>query len=138
MRELIELRAELGLEREVAFLALDGNAGVPLQVSDALMNELYWWSDALIMTSDQEGFGLPLLEAGLARLPIFCTALPVLREVGGENATYFRLDDTPASVAGLISNALQTPGVATMRHRVLTHYTWDAIFKSQMLPLLQF
>jgi glycosyltransferase involved in cell wall biosynthesis len=136
LRELTDLRAALGLEREVTFLALEGQSSGTLNVSDDLMNELYWWADALLITSEQEGFGLPLLEAGLARLPIFCSDLEVLREVGGDHATYFGLDEPPAQIAALISHAMQATGVVAMRRRVMTQYTWDVIFKSQMLPLL--
>ena len=54
------------LRDEAVLLALEGENVGPLHVSDSLVNELYWWSDALLMPSVQEGFGLPLLEAGLA------------------------------------------------------------------------
>jgi glycosyltransferase involved in cell wall biosynthesis len=135
MRELLKLRADLELEQEVAFLSLDDD-GKPLRVSDSLLKKLFWWSDALLITSEQEGFGLPMLEAGMARLPIFCTDLLVLREVGGNNAHFFDPDDPPHKVAELIIGILEEPGVAAMRRRVMSRYTWDAIFRSHILPLL--
>jgi glycosyltransferase involved in cell wall biosynthesis len=135
MRELLKLRADLELEREVAFMSLDDD-GKPLQVSDSLLKRLFPWADALLITSEQEGFGLPMLEAALARLPIFCTDLPVLREVGGNDAHYFDPDDPPHKVAQLITGVLEAPGVAAIRRRVMRQYTWDAIFRSHILPLL--
>ena len=78
------------MEREVVFLSLV--PWLPGGVSDELMAELYRWADALLFPSEQEGFGLPLLEAGLARLPVFCTALAVLREAGGADVHYFPPD----------------------------------------------
>lgn len=134
--ELMALRKSLDLQNEVVFLALEGNRGGPMNVSDSLVNELYWWSDALLMPSVQEGFGLPLLEAGLARLPMFCSALPVLREVGGENANYFNPRENPAAIAEMIRNTLEKPGMAAMRRKVLAHYTWGSIFHERVLPLL--
>ncbi|HKP53768.1 MAG TPA: glycosyltransferase [Chloroflexia bacterium] len=134
--ELLRLRAALDLREEAVFLALEGAGGGPLHVSDDMVNELYWWSDALLVTSVQEGFGLPLLEAGLARLPIFCSSLPVLREVGAENAHYFNPRDNPTNIAEMIRITLEEPGIAAMRRKVLTSYTWDAIFHERVLPLL--
>lgn len=134
--ELMQRRAALNLEGEVAFLALEGDTGSTMEVSDALMTELYWWTDGLILPSVQEGFGLPLLEAGLARLPIFCSNIAVLREVGGENATYFAPGDDPSKIAETILNVLETPGVASMRRKVFASYTWEGIFHSRMMPLL--
>src|SRR5439155_21435339 len=57
MDELLSRRAIKGVQDEVVFLALeggdqgeDGQAG-GLEVSDALMVELYWWADALLVPS---------------------------------------------------------------------------------------
>jgi glycosyltransferase involved in cell wall biosynthesis len=136
MDELLARREERGVRDEVAFLALEGGPDGGVEVSDALMTELYWWADALLMPSSQEGFGLPLLEAGLARLPIFCSNIPVLREVGGPNATYFEPDDDPDSIAETILRELADLKVAAHRRKVLSTYNWDSIFKSSFLPLL--
>lgn len=134
--ELIARREALGLEDEVLFLAVEGDNGEPLDVSDALMAELFWWSDALLITSVQEGFGLPILEAGLVRLPVFCTNIPVLREVGGGNANYFDPAHDPAKIAEMVLNTLEKPGVASLRRKVIRDYLWDGIVKDKLLPLL--
>ena len=63
-QELLDRRRALGIEDDAAFLAqLETPEGGIFRVSDELMVELYWWADALLMPSTQEGFGLPLLEA---------------------------------------------------------------------------
>ncbi|HUP28121.1 MAG TPA: glycosyltransferase family 4 protein [Chloroflexia bacterium] len=136
LEELLARRSSLMLEEEVLFLAVEGAGGGPLEVSDAMMAELYWWSDALLMTSVQEGFGLPLLEAGLVRLPVFCTGIAVLREVGGGNANYFDPGQDPGKIAEMILNALEKPGVASLRRKVIADYMWDGIVHSKLLPLL--
>lgn len=46
-------------------------------------------ADALIAASENEGFGLPLVEAQRVGLPIIVRDIPVFREVSGENATFF-------------------------------------------------
>jgi glycosyltransferase involved in cell wall biosynthesis len=134
--ELLSRRAEKGVENEVAFLAFEGGPAGGLEVSDALMAELYWWADAMLLPSNQEGFGLPLLEAGLARLPVFCSDIPVLREVGGENAFYFQPGDDPTLIAHMISDKLSKLKVANHRRSVLSTYNWDNIFRSSFQPLL--
>ena len=136
LRELLEKRAALGLEGEVAFLALEGSHGKALELSDLEVAQLYWWADALLLPSEQEGFGLPLLEAALARLPVFCSDIPVLREVGGPNAHYFHPESDPREIASLIVNVLNRPGPSAHRRRVLATYSWEAIFESRLLPLL--
>lgn len=134
--ELTQRRKELGVEGEVIFLAVEGDEGRGLDVSDELMVELYWWADALLMPSSQEGFGLPLLEAGLTRLPIFCSNIPVLREVGGRSAHYFDPQDAPAEIAEQIVDILRKPGVAAHRRKVIATYGWHALFESRIVPLL--
>ena len=136
LSELLRVREQLRVENEVVFLAVDGAGGEKLEVSDALMAEFYWWADALIMPSTQEGFGLPLLEAGLARLPIFCSDIPVLREVGGPYANYFEPNGDPRDIAEWLLKLLKRPGEAAYRRRVLSIYSWDAIFNERMLPLI--
>jgi mannosylglucosylglycerate synthase len=136
MKELLDGREALGVEDHVAFLALEGGEAGGVELSDAEVAELYWWADALLLPSEQEGFGLPLLEAALARLPVFCSDIPVLREVGGEGANYFRHDGDPHEIAAMILNVLNKTSVAAYRRKVLSTYTWEAIFESRMLPLL--
>lgn len=135
--ELLRQRERTETQNEVVFLALEGGeTGDGIEVSDAMMSELYWWSDALFMPSTQEGFGLPLLEAGMARLPIFCSDIPVMREVGGPNANYFQPDSDPNELALMINIILKKSDTAAHRRKVLSTYSWDAIFESRILPLL--
>jgi glycosyltransferase involved in cell wall biosynthesis len=132
---LVAERARLGLEDDVVFLSLV--PWLPGGVSDALMAELYRWADALLFPSLQEGFGLPLLEAGLARLPVFCTALDVLQEAGGADVHYFAADATADEVAAQIEAVLDQPGPAALRRRVLRDYNWESIYQTGLLPLFR-
>ena len=56
---------------------------------DALVSALYERSGALLMASEGEGFGLPLVEGARAGLPVIARDLPIFREVCGDNALYF-------------------------------------------------
>jgi glycosyltransferase involved in cell wall biosynthesis len=61
------------------------------EVQDDTMRDLYLLSDCLLFPSRQEGFGLPVLEAALYRLPVWCQDIPSFRALGGEGA--FMLND---------------------------------------------
>ena len=68
-------------------------------LSDAGLAAAYEEADALIMTSYLEGFGLPVVEAGLHNTPVILSDLPVFHEVGegAPKASYF----TPGSISCL-------------------------------------
>ena len=73
------------MRRAVVFCAqLRAPSSRPLRLTDAAMADLYLLADALLLPSRDDGFGLPLLAAGIARLPAFTTDLPSLREVGDD------------------------------------------------------
>ena len=57
--------------------------------SDATLGYAYSHSDALIQASADEGFGLPLIEAGQHGIPVLCSDIPVFHEVGGSHVLYF-------------------------------------------------
>ncbi len=48
-----------------------------------------------------EGFGLPVIEAMARGVPVACSDLPVLREVGGEVPHYFPPSDARAAAAAI-------------------------------------
>ena len=54
---------------------------------------------AVLAPSYAEGFGLPLAEAAWRNRPAICSDIPVFREVGGEGALYFRVNDAQAMAA---------------------------------------
>src|SRR5690606_14583343 len=62
-------------------------------VSDEALLKLYASSDALIMASRAEGFGLPLIEAARHGIRLIARDLPVFREVAGDAAFYFSSQD---------------------------------------------
>ncbi len=130
--QLKQQRKELGLEGAVHLLA----EIVPERLSDTVLAGFFRFSDALLLTSREEGFGMPLLEAGLARLPIFCTGLPSLRALALEWATYFSTVDDPANIAGLIYKRLHNDPQYEMRVRVRRDYTWKAVYQNKVEPLL--
>jgi glycosyltransferase involved in cell wall biosynthesis len=135
--ELRDLRRALGVEEEVIFCGeLPGPEGRGLLLSDRVMADLYALADALLLPSREEGFGLPLLEAGLARLPAFTSELGAFREVGGDTIHTFSLDLPPAACAQQIIHTLMDDRTYRLRKRVLQTYTWNGIMERRIVPLL--
>jgi glycosyltransferase involved in cell wall biosynthesis len=66
---------------------------------------------AVVVPSLKEGFGLPVLEAMQAGVPIIASDTPALREVGGDGARY---EDpfSPEGWADAIAEAWQEPEIA--------------------------
>ncbi len=59
-------------------------------ISDEFLETIYDSSDCLVAASEDEGFGLPLIEAARHELPILARDIPVFREVAGDHAAYFQ------------------------------------------------
>ena len=57
---------------------------------DALLSRLYATVDGVLIASEAEGFGLPLVEAIYHGRPVLARDLPVFRELVGDNVRYFR------------------------------------------------
>lgn len=105
-------------------------------VGDAERRDLYALVDALLFPSAREGFGIPILEAGLARLPIFCADIAPFRESAGELVHYFALDEAPEQIAARMAEFFKTDARYLLKRRVVEKYSWDAIFRGRMEPLL--
>jgi mannosylglucosylglycerate synthase len=133
LAELIRLRDKLGLEGAAFLLAELLPEGLP----EESLADFYRLADALLLPSREEAFGIPLLEAGLSGLPIFCSELNSLKELAGENAVYFSPDEEPRLVAALIAGRLQADPVYRMRVRVRRQFTWEAVYRKQIAPLLE-
>jgi glycosyltransferase involved in cell wall biosynthesis len=129
---LLALRAELGLQRAAHFLAEQ----VPGFVPDAVVADCFRLADALLLPSREEGFGIPLVEAAFSRLPVFCSDIPPLRELGGDDVTYFAPDADPAATAALIRTRLGGDRVYGFAVRARTALAWDRIYARHIEPLL--
>ncbi|MBI5669120.1 MAG: glycosyltransferase family 4 protein [Chloroflexi bacterium] len=134
--ELLDLRHALGLDDAAHFLY--ELADPPLIPDDSTMFNLYHLADALFFPSTQEGFGIPVLEAGLAGTPVFCSAIPALQSTGQADVHYFDpVADTAADIASRILQHLSASPVYRLRVRVRHDYRWDAIIQRKLLPLLE-
>jgi glycosyltransferase involved in cell wall biosynthesis len=131
-QKLLELRAQLGLEKIAHFMAEIVDEFLP----DEMIPDFFNLSDALLLPSLEEGFGIPLLEAGLSHRPVFCTDLPPLMAIGLDDAYYFSPEDDPGKVAEMITRNLTDNTVFRFAARARQHYTWVQIYQEKIEPLL--
>lgn len=61
--------------------------------SDSDLDFAYHNASALVIASEIEGFGLPVVEAFQRGLPVLCSDIPVFREIAEGKATFFELAD---------------------------------------------
>jgi glycosyltransferase involved in cell wall biosynthesis len=138
LAELLALREGSGAGEGAIFLYerfVDAD-GRPRDVPDAMLADLFRLADGLLFPSRYEGFGIPMLEAGLSGLPIFCSDIPPLRATAGAAAHYFALGEPPELIAGRIVAALDADEGYRLRRAVRTGYTWEAIYRRSIVPLL--
>ena len=136
-QSLLRLRTLLRVEREVRFVFESGpDPEQPYIIDERQVAELFRISDALFMPSLREGFGMPVLEAGLVGLPVICTEMPAAQEIGGDEVIWFKATDAPEAVAGLIRAWARRSARHQLRRRVRQDYTWSAIFQRDIEPLL--
>lgn len=131
--DLRTLRANLGLERAAIFLAELSDAYLP----DAVIADFYRLADALFLPSLEEGFGIPLLEAALSRMPVFCSAIEPLPELGGDDVRYFDPQGDPAAVANLVAGTLEQSPVYRFSVKARSAFTWEQVYRRSIEPLLE-
>ncbi len=130
---LTGLRHELGLDGAVVFAFESYPAGLPGQV----LFDLYRFADGLLMTSFEEGFGIPVLEAGIHALPVFLGDIPALRALAGEEGVFFAIDEDSQVIARRIAARLEGDPRFRLRARVAQEYTWEGVYRRHLRPLVE-
>jgi glycosyltransferase involved in cell wall biosynthesis len=65
------------------------------------VQDIYRGADLFLFLTRYEGFGLPVVEAQAMDIPVVCSDIPVLREVGGDGACYVDRQDPDAVATAL-------------------------------------
>lgn len=101
--------------------------------------DVYALADLVLITSKEEGFGLPILEAGVARKPLFVGRIPPFEELleEGIEAHMFGLSEKPSSIAFKIFRYFLTDVIQYNFNNVVEKYRWRAIVKEKVHPLLK-
>jgi glycosyltransferase involved in cell wall biosynthesis len=132
-KKLLDLRDQLSLQSAAHFLADVTSEFMP----DAVIADFYRLADALLFPSHEEGFGIPIIEAAFSCIPVFCADIPVLRELGGEDISYFDPDAEPRSIARQIIDRLHSEATSRWARRAKHGYAWDTIYASHIGPLIK-
>jgi glycosyltransferase involved in cell wall biosynthesis len=96
---LEKLAQDLGVREQVHFLGF---------LAPEELQSVFRSATAMIFASKFEGFGLPILEAFQARLPVLASSATTLPEVARDGALYFD-PDSPLELAGLMRMMLDDP-----------------------------
>jgi glycosyltransferase involved in cell wall biosynthesis len=118
--ELKRLARQLGIGERLRILG---------RVDDALLAGLYRDAKLLCMPSFGEGFGLPVLEAMAAGLPVLASDLPAIREVADDAAVLVApgdVDALAAAIRNLIGDQQLTTRLRENGHKRASAFTWDA------------
>jgi glycosyltransferase involved in cell wall biosynthesis len=110
----------MGLTNDVLFTGYVPAADLP---------GLYSGADALLLPSQYEGFGLPLLEAMACGAPVVSSRASSLPELAGDAALLIDPDDADSFTAAIRQLIDQPDLTATLRQRGLVqarHFTWQA------------
>jgi glycosyltransferase involved in cell wall biosynthesis len=94
-----------------------------------LLRAVYERSDVLLLTSDREGYGLPVLEAFAAGKPVVASDIPALRESSGGLAICVPPDalrDWVDAVEHALSTRDENGALAAARRRRAASLTWDS------------
>ncbi|MDE1837258.1 MAG: glycosyltransferase [Euryarchaeota archaeon] len=95
-------------------------------ISDETLNEIYNACDVLLFPSHEEGFGLPVLEAFAAGLPVVASGIPPITESSGGAALLVDPSD-PAAIANGVREAVSN--VDQLRYRGLQRATEYSLSK---------
>jgi glycosyltransferase involved in cell wall biosynthesis len=128
---LLKLRAELGLADEFVFLH------ELFTVTNRDLIGLYRVADALFLPSKQEGFGLPILEGALHRIPIFCADIEPMKSLAHHHITFFSPEIAPGALASTIQKYVAASPAIQAAKAVVRDYSWRRIYPLHLEPLLK-
>jgi glycosyltransferase involved in cell wall biosynthesis len=137
LESLKELRQELGVTSNVHFLYEFGTSEMPMEIPDKVVADLYQLADALLFPSRHEGFGIPVLEAGLSRMPVFAADIPPVRESSKGYANFINLSDEPEIVGKDIVSYLKNNQAYQLKRSVLKDFTWESIVQNKIISMIE-
>jgi glycosyltransferase involved in cell wall biosynthesis len=106
-----------------------GNSIIHLQdLQRSTIAALYQRASAVLLTSEAEGFGLPVIEALACGGIVIASDIPVLREVGGEVVMYCPITDISAwvqTIEQVLANPKNRTPTINSRLTQAQKYSWS-------------
>lgn len=113
----------------IVLLGLSGRVRLPGFVDNSDIAPLYKGAEAYIFPSLYEGFGLPVLEAMAAGVPVLCSKGSSLVEVAGEgNAVFFdplRVDDIARAMDDFLSHPEKKSTLVEKGLERVKQFSWE-------------
>lgn len=116
------------IEKQIVDSGVVGSVEVTGWIAREDLYELYRRATIFVYPSMFEGFGMPVLEALAAGLPVACSDIPPLHEAAGEAALYFhpeRDDEMLAALDQLLSDAALAARFSTAGPARARLFTWQ-------------
>lgn len=136
LNSLKSLRKELDIETNVEFLYEASDDDDVLIIPDDVISDFFRIADILLFPSKREGFGIPVLEAGLVRMPVFASDIAPVHESSADTAYLFDPKGAPDSVSDKIASFIESDRAYKLRRNVLSKFTWESILNNKIIPLL--
>jgi glycosyltransferase involved in cell wall biosynthesis len=114
------------LAEQVARLGVGASVVQVRGLSRGQLAELYRRAAAVLVPSEAEGFGLPVIEALACGAAVIASDIPTLREAGGDAVVFRPVGDVPAW-ADAVTRVLTDPASAPPRAARLAHaarFSW--------------
>jgi glycosyltransferase involved in cell wall biosynthesis len=105
-----------------------------LEVGPGELSDFYSIADAVFLSGAREGFGLPVLEAGVFGKPIFCPDCPPMNDLPGTHS--YPGDISISGLAEWLIRQLKGREAILARRQILRTYRWPSIYRSHIAPLL--
>ncbi|HYZ83319.1 MAG TPA: glycosyltransferase family 1 protein, partial [Bryobacteraceae bacterium] len=123
------------VERKIEELGLRDSVEITGWISQERLHELYRQASAFVYPSTFEGFGMPVLEAMAAGVPLACSSIEPLRALADGVAELFPPDDSDAMLRA-VRDALA--GYSAVRARVrAAQLTWEACAEKTLSVLIE-
>ncbi|MBO8132128.1 MAG: glycosyltransferase family 4 protein [Candidatus Marinimicrobia bacterium] len=134
-REIKKLVNKKGMNENVLFLNdLMKELNISPEKNNMIVRDLYFAGDLVLITSKDEGFGMTILEGGLARIPIASSDLQVFKEITKDGVIYLPFNESPVYNANRILKFLEhnQNRISNFHDKIIRNYSFDYYWENYL------